>query len=70
MSLAVRRPDAAKGTIRSSSPLNDQGGHIDAGHILPEILDPVETPGQAGRGGCADSDVPTSAHDLFTDALS
>jgi len=39
------------------STVNDQGGHIDAGHILPEILDPSWNTGQAGRGGCARSDV-------------
>src|SRR6516225_8819290 len=37
------------------STVNDQGGHIDAGHILPEILDPSWNTGQAGRGGCARS---------------
>src|SRR5215831_16258079 len=39
------------------STVNDQGGHIDAGHILPEILHPSWNTGQAGRGGCARSDV-------------
>src|SRR5215471_13190580 len=47
------------------STVNDQGGHIDAGDILPEILDPSWNTGQAGRGGCARSDVATGAHDFL-----
>src|SRR5579872_6079117 len=49
--------------------VHDQGGDVDAGHVLAEILMPGGNAGEAGNGGRAGGDVPACLHGLFADAL-
>src|ERR1019366_9967054 len=49
--------------------MNHEGGNVDAGEILAEILIPGGDTGEAGDSGRASGSNPAGVHDLFADSL-